>query len=49
MQLFLRRLLLALGAVGLLALAGCQTTPQDSSVPWNKPADWEGQLPGIGP
>ena len=38
-------LLLALGAI----LAGCSTqTPTDSSIPWNRPANWEGQVPGMG-
>jgi hypothetical protein len=37
-------LLLALGAL----LAGCTTdAPADSSIPWNRPADWEGQIPGM--
>jgi hypothetical protein len=37
-------LLIALGA----ALAGCSTeTPVASSIPWNQPADWEGQIPGM--
>lgn len=34
-------------AVGSL-LAGCSTdSPQASSIPWNQPADWEGQIPGM--
>ena len=37
-------LLIALGA----ALAGCSSdTPEASSIPWNQPADWEGQIPGM--
>ena len=37
-------LLIALGAI----LAGCSTdAPTDSSIPWNRPADWEGQIPGM--
>jgi len=37
-------LLIALGSV----LAGCTTdSPTDSSIPWNRPADWEGQIPGM--
>ena len=36
--------LVALGA----ALAGCSTgSPVESSIPWNQPADWEGQIPGM--
>ena len=38
-------LLLALGAL----LGGCQMSPQkDTSIPWSRPADWEGQIPGMG-
>lgn len=30
-------------------LAGCSTeNPSDSSIPWNRPASWEGQVPGMG-
>jgi len=37
-------LLVAVAAV----LAGCSSeTPSDSSIPWNQPADWEGQIPGM--
>jgi hypothetical protein len=45
----LRSLLaLALFTGALFALSGCQSTTEDSSVPWNRPADWEGQVPGMG-
>lgn len=38
----------ALAVLGLL-LGGCTTnTPKQSSIPWSKPADWEGQIPGMG-
>ncbi len=38
-------LLLALGAL----LGGCQLQPQkDTSIPWSRPAGWEGQIPGMG-
>ena len=37
-------LLVVLGTV----LAGCAIdAPADSSIPWNRPADWEGQIPGM--
>jgi hypothetical protein len=37
-------LLVALGAI----LTGCTTgAPVESSIPWNQPADWEGQIPGM--
>ena len=36
---------LILGAL----LGGCSISSQkDTSIPWNKPADWEGQIPGMG-
>jgi len=46
----LPRLLLALSAAAtvLLGLCGCRTSAQDSSVPWSRPASWEGNLPGVG-
>jgi len=36
-------LLLLLG----LAFTGCTTRRGDSSIPWSRPADWEGQIPGL--
>ena len=45
-QKFLLALLtLALGAI----LTGCTTkTSKDSSIPWSRPASWEGGIPGMG-
>ncbi|MGH8017483.1 MAG: hypothetical protein ACREIA_04220 [Opitutaceae bacterium] len=43
-----RLVFLALTAACALVLSGCATRPQDSTVPWSRPADWEGQLPGVG-
>lgn len=43
-----RRVLLLLGAAGLLALSGCASTPdsENASVrPWNAPMGWENGLP----
>lgn len=38
-------LLLALGAI----FTGCSTrTQKESSIPWSRPAGWEGQIPGMG-
>jgi hypothetical protein len=38
-------LLLALGAFG----SGCSTNaPKQTSIPWSRPAGWEGQIPGMG-
>ncbi len=32
-----------------LAVTGCSLTPQkDTSIPWSRPAGWEGQIPGMG-
>lgn len=36
-------LLLAL----LSLLSGCMSAQKDSSIPWSRPADWEGQIPGM--
>jgi hypothetical protein len=45
-----RRYLLPLLAALMAGLAGgCAINSQkDSAIPWNKPADWEGQIPGMG-
>jgi hypothetical protein len=38
--------LLLLGVAAFLA--GCASdNPTASSIPWNQPADWEGQIPGM--
>jgi len=38
-------LLVAFGAL----LGGCTSkTSKDTSIPWSRPADWEGQMPGMG-
>ncbi|MBI2518319.1 MAG: hypothetical protein HYV95_15675 [Opitutae bacterium] len=39
---------LALATVALLGLSSCSNPPQDSSIPWSRPADWEGRIPGMG-
>lgn len=32
-----------------LFFSGCETKqPEDSQIPWSQPADWEGQVPGMG-
>ena len=43
-KLILATLALALGAI----LTGCTTSPKDSTIPWGRPADWEGGIPGMG-
>jgi hypothetical protein len=47
----LKKLLLSLLAVvgASLLFTGCTTkTEQDSSIPWSRPASWEGGIPGMG-
>ena len=39
---------LALGVLALAGLSGCTSPKQDSSIPWSRPADWEGRIPGMG-
>ena len=41
-------LVLLLAAGALVGLTGCGPTQQDSSIPWSRPADWEGRIPGMG-
>lgn len=45
-----RRLLLAALASAFAFLAtGCATKqPEESSIPWSRPASWEGGIPGMG-
>ncbi len=31
----------------LLGLSGCMNEQQDSSIPWSRPAEWEGRIPGM--
>ena len=39
---------LALSGASLLS-TGCSTkTEQDSTIPWSRPANWEGGIPGMG-
>lgn len=40
--------LILLSLLGLAGLTGCGPSKQDSSIPWSRPADWEGRIPGIG-
>lgn len=47
----LKRTLLALLALSgaALLLGGCTAkTEQDSTIPWSRPAGWEGGIPGMG-
>jgi uncharacterized lipoprotein YmbA len=38
---------LLLLAIALLGLSGCSSPQQDSSIPWSRPASWEGRIPGM--
>jgi nitrous oxide reductase accessory protein NosL len=41
-------LALLIATITLLA-AGCTSRPSDeTSIPWSRPAGWEGQVPGMG-
>ena len=45
----LRLLATLLVVAGSALLTGCTTkTDQDTSIPWSRPAGWEGQIPGMG-
>lgn len=37
------------GLITTLITSGCSTkSPEDSSIPWSRPASWEGGIPGMG-
>jgi len=46
----MKKIILALLALGFIAIAaGCTTrSAQDSTIPWSRPASWEGGIPGMG-
>ena len=49
MKLTLRLLLVLAGLTGSFLFTGCTSqTEADSSIPWSRPANWEGQVPGMG-
>lgn len=44
-----KKSILGLLLLAFVALAaGCMSAPKDTSIPWSRPADWEGQIPGMG-
>lgn len=48
MQSIKRPLVALLLAIFGALFVGCSTrTPKDTSIPWSRPADWEGQIPGM--
>ena len=41
--------LIALAALSTCIFSGCDTVDKDNtSIPWSRPASWEGQAPGMG-
>jgi hypothetical protein len=40
--------LVLMATAALAGLAGCAQSQQDTSIPWSRPADWEGRIPGMG-
>ena len=49
MKATLRLLLVLAGIAGAFIFSGCTSqTEADSSIPWSRPANWEGQVPGMG-
>ena len=45
----MKKLVLTLLAGAALLLTGCTSkTEQDSTIPWSRPAGWEGGIPGMG-
>jgi hypothetical protein len=43
-----RSILFLFIAIAAMALAGCTKRQDESSMPWSRPADWEGRIPGMG-
>ena len=44
-----RLLVLALGSLFAALATGCATKQaEDSTIPWSRPASWEGGVPGMG-
>lgn len=43
-----RTILLLLATVALMAFAGCTKRQDENAIPWSRPADWEGRIPGMG-
>jgi hypothetical protein len=41
-------LLVLATAAAAMTFTGCQSTDQDSAVPWARPQSWEGQQPAFG-
>ena len=39
---------LLIAGLALAGFSGCAPAQKDSSIPWSRPADWEGRIPGMG-
>lgn len=49
MKAYVRFLIVLAGIAGSFFFTGCTSqTEADSSIPWSRPANWEGQVPGMG-
>ncbi len=49
MKTLFRLFLACAGIAGTFLFSGCTSqTEADSSIPWSRPANWEGQVPGMG-
>jgi hypothetical protein len=49
MKLTLRLLIVLAGIASAFLSTGCTSAQEaDSSIPWSRPANWEGQVPGMG-
>ncbi|MEM9159147.1 MAG: hypothetical protein AAGB46_08865 [Verrucomicrobiota bacterium] len=35
-------------ATSAIFLSGCTADPDESTIPWSRPKDWEGGVPGMG-
>ncbi len=45
----LKLLVLVLTSLGGLLMGGCTYMEEgESNVPWSRPAEWEGRVPGLG-
>lgn len=49
----MKKLLSTILAIATLAspalfLGGCTADPDESTIPWSRPKDWEGGVPGMG-
>jgi len=49
MKAFFRLLIVLAAITGGVIFTGCTSASEDGdSIPWSRPANWEGQVPGMG-